>query len=490
MTVVGSDEAAEPTEPAEGHLGRQVRAGLGWSLINSFAGRLVTVLVGLVLARILEPREFGTFAVAFLVMAIVQSMNELGVSVAVVRWESDATRVARTATTVAIGMSVALYAAVLLLAPTIARAVHTPAAAGLLRVLGLGIVIDGVTSIPSAMMARAFMQRERAMADIAGSIPTALLSILLALSGHGAMSLVWGALAGNVVSAALILLLTPNRPWPGWHRDDAAELLRIGLPLAGTSLALLATLNVDYIVVGRTLGTVALGYYLLAFNLSSWPVNLLSVAVRRVAVAGFAKVRGEPLALAEAFRRSLAMLSAVAFLAAGLLSTLAAPLIHVAYGTTWQPSAAPLQMLAILGGMRILFDLGYDFLAAVASTRWLLTIQLVWFVGLVICLPIGARHGGIRGVAIAHCLVAGACIGPLYIVSIIRRGVSFGSIVIALTPPLVAAIVASVVVVVGRRAGWSALKDLLVLGPLATVLFVAIVAAAPEHRTFIRRARA
>ena len=85
------------------------------------------------------------------------------------------------------------------------------------------------------------------------------------------MSLAYGSLAGNVTATALVLVLAPARPLPGWRRDDAVALLRVGLPLAGTSLVLLATLNVDYVVVGRQLGTTALGLYLLAFNLSSWP---------------------------------------------------------------------------------------------------------------------------------------------------------------------------------------------------------------------------
>ena len=81
--------------------------------------------------------------------------------------------------------------------------------------------------------------------------------------------------------------------------------MRVGLPLAGTSLVLLATLNVDYVVVGRQLGTTALVLYLLAFNLSSWPSNLLSIAVRRVAIPGFARLADERAELEPAFVKSL-----------------------------------------------------------------------------------------------------------------------------------------------------------------------------------------
>ena len=486
MTVVGSEDTSDPS-PDGADLARLVRAGFGWSLVNSLAGRLVTILVGLALARILVPKEFGTFAVAFLVLAIVQSMNELGVSVAVLRWPGDASRVARTAATLAIFMSVLLYLGVIVAAPVIASAVRTPGAVSVIRILGIGIVIDGITSIPGAMMARQFMQKRRAIADIAGLIPTSALSIVLALSGFGALSLVWGSLAGNAVSAVLILVLSPSRPMPGWHREDAGALLRIGLPLAGTSLALIATLNVDYIVVGRTLGTVALGYYLLAFNLSSWPVNLLSVAVRRVAIAGFSRVNDDADALVAAFRRSLATLSAMAFLAAVLLATLAEPLIEVAYGTIWEPAAAALEMLAVLGGLRVAYDLTYDLLAAVGLSRRLLVVQLAWLAGLVIALPLGARLGGIRGVGIAHCIVALTVVGPLYLAALVRLGISLRVVGAALLAPAIAVTVSATIILIGRRAGWAPAVEVLVLGPAGALSFLAVVGLAPEHRPIVRR---
>ena len=150
-------------------------------------------------------------------------------------------------------------------------------------------------------MTRAFQQRRRAVADLVALVPSSVVSIVLAAQGHGAMSLAYGSLVGNLTATTLVLVLAPARPLPGWRRNDAAALLRVGLPLAGTSLVLLATMNVDYVVVGRQLGTTALGLYLLAFNLSSWPSNLLSIAVRRVAIPGFARLAGDRAELEQAF---------------------------------------------------------------------------------------------------------------------------------------------------------------------------------------------
>ena len=399
---VGLALAPTPAEPEidpvdRSDLGRQVRGGMRWSLLNSVLLRFLNVAVSIVMARLLVPEDYGLFAVGTVVLMVLQSMNELGTSVAVVRWQGDVTRPARTATTLAYGSSFLLWGTTFLLAPAVADALNAPDATILLRVLSFSVLIDAVSSIPNALLTREFMQRQRAIVDGAGLVLSSAISITLATRGWGAMSLACGALVGNVLCTTLICRLAPAFPRPGWNRTDAEELLRVGLPLAGTSLVFLAILNVDYIVVGRELDPEQLGYYLLAFNLASWPPNILSVAVRRVAVPAFARLADDRDALDRAFARSVSLLGTISLLAAVLLSTLGPELIHVVYRPRWAPAVEALRWLAVLGACRVLIDLAYDALAAVGRTRRLLALQVAWLVTLIPALAIGdpgRRHPG------------------------------------------------------------------------------------------------
>jgi len=476
--------AGEP--PPTTSVRADARRAFGWSLFNSVAGRFVTVFVGLVLARLLAPDEYGTFAVAIVVLAVLQSMNELGVSVAVVRWQGEIRRAARTATTLAMATSSLLYLLVFFGAPIVAEGIGSPGSVTVIRILAVGVLIDGVSSIPGALMARAFQQRRRAIADLVALVPSSTVSIVLAANGHGAVSLAWGALAGNVTATVLVLALAPARPLPGWNHDDAAALLRVGLPLAGTSLVLLATLNVDYVIVGRLLGTTALGLYLLAFNLSSWPSNLLSIAVRRVAIPGFAKIAGDGLALEQAFTRSVRMLAVFGFLLATPLAALAWPAVGLVYGERWQPAAPALAALAVLGGFRILFDLAYDLLAGVGRTRSLLAVQLAWFAGLLVALPIGATVGGIGGVGVAHLVVAVGLVGPLYLAAIARAGIAVRAVLAALAPAAYGAAGCAVVIFAGRQLGWTGWFEMLCLGAAGAGAYVLVVVGHPSGRGVVR----
>ncbi len=128
---VGLVLAPTPAEPEidpvdRSDLGRQVRGGMRWSLLNSVLLRFLNVAVSIVMARLLVPEDYGLYAVGTVVLMVLQSMNELGTSVAVVRWQGDVTRPARTATTLAYGSSFLLWGTTFMLAPAVADAAQRP----------------------------------------------------------------------------------------------------------------------------------------------------------------------------------------------------------------------------------------------------------------------------------------------------------------------------------------------------------------------------
>ena len=131
-------------------------------------------------------------------------------------------------------------------------------------------------------------------------IITVSITIVMAKGGYGAWSLVWGRLIGNLVGGILVVVLTRARVRPGFNKDAAKHLIAFGLPLMGLSLLEFAMLNTDNIVIGRVEGPTALGLYVLAFNLSGWPVNVLSDTVRRVSLVAFSRLRTDPTAVRTA----------------------------------------------------------------------------------------------------------------------------------------------------------------------------------------------
>ena len=430
-----SEAAAQP-------LGTVARRALGWSMLNNVVGRAGTTLMGVVLARILVPEDYGVYAVALVALMALLSVNELGVSLAIIRWPKDVSRIAPTVMTLAVGFSVALWIVTFFAAPLIADALNAPAATAVLRVLTLSILIDALTAVPAALMTRDFMQRERMIVDSAGFVIASATAIGLALAGQGAWSLVWSVLLGNIVNGAFILWYAPRNYRPGFNAPVARELLAFGLPLALASLLVIALLNAGYVVVGAALGPASLGFYLLAFNLSTWPVNMFSTPARRISLPLFSRLHAGETEASAAFAPVCAMLLLVTLPACLLLAVFAEPLIRIVYSDKWLPAAQVLPWLMVLALTRVLGELAYDFLVALGESRANLAVQAVWLVTLIPALLVGVHYDGIRGVAIANAGIAAGVVIPTYAIVLRRAGVSMRIMAAELSRPLAGGLLA------------------------------------------------
>jgi PST family polysaccharide transporter len=369
-----------------------------------------------------------------------------------VRWEGDVRRFAPTVLTLSTLSSTLLYALLFAIAPQLARALGSADATGVLRVLGIAVIIDGISCVPAGMLNRTFAQRRRMLIDTLNFLVSSGLTIGLAVAGFGAMSFAWGSVAGNMVGLVGYGLGAPGLLRPGWDREQAAKLIRYGMPLAGASLLVLLMLNVDSVVVGATLGPVALGLYQIAFNMSGWPVRVVSEVARRVSFAGFSRL-AESGRIAEGFGQSLSVLMTASVPACVLLLTLARPLIYVVYGPRWTLAAGALSFLAMLGLLRVAFELAYDCLVALGRGRSLILVQGWWLAALVPTLIYAARARGIAGVGAGHMLVAGPLVTPLFLWALARAGISPRVVLRACARPFAAGVVMASIALAVQRLG-------------------------------------
>ena len=433
----------------------KVRAGAKWSMLNSIVVRVSNFLVGALLARtVFGPAAWGLYAVSQIVLAVLLSMNELGVSAAIVGWEGDIRSFARTVVTLSLGASTVMYAALYVTAPSIARTLGSPDAAGMLRILSICVIIDALCAVPLALLTREFAQGRRMLVDVFDFVIGASVTVWLAFTGQGVMSFAWGALAGCIAALIVSTLAAPYLVVPGWNTAQARQLLKYGLPLAGASLFALGVLNVDSAIVGATLGPSMLGLYQLAFDISSWPVITISLAVQRVSFAGFSRVADSGKGFADALNRTLALLMALTMPACILLATLAGPLIHAIYGEQWVSAADSLRLLALLGLMRVAFGLFSNCMAAAGRRNILMGIQGLWLAALIPALLVGARLRGINGVSVGHFIVAAALVGPVFLWALSRAGITVRSMAGAcLRPALGGALMAAASLLVIHVAG-------------------------------------
>ena len=242
------------------------------------------------MAHLLTSAGFGIYAIALAATDFVMRIDDGGLVAATVQWRGRVAEMAPTVTTLAALFSMAVYGMFWFAAPLFTNLVGSPAAAPVVRLLTAVILIDGVTALRAGTIMREFQQDKIAKATVAGFVVNAVTAIALARYGAGPYSFALGQLAGAAVTGMLLIILVKVPFRIGFDRAIAARLMRFGTPLAAGLAVEAILLNTDYVVVGRLLGTTALGFYLLAFNISSWVQGVIGTSVRYVSVAGFSRL--------------------------------------------------------------------------------------------------------------------------------------------------------------------------------------------------------
>ena len=431
-----------PGGAAERPLRELVRGGLAWSTVNNVVLRLGGLAIGIVLARLLTPEQFGVYAIALTVQAVLMAVADFGLSADLIR-SRDFERRAPTVATLGAVTGLGLAIAMALAARPVAVALGAADAAGAIVVLSATLFLAGAGVVPYAALQRRFDQRSLFMIGMVDLLISSALTIVLVLLGWGVVSLAIGRLAAQAVTLVLQFVLAHERPRYAVDRTLVGPVLAFGLPVAGANLLSWAVLGADKVVLGRTVGATLLGYYVLAFNVSAWPMTLIGQAVRAVALPLFSRTAQGTKDQTAA--RVITPIWAVSVLGAAMLGAVSTPLVTFVYGSKWAAAGVLLVPLVAFGAMRVLFDLIASYLYARGESRGVLVVQAVWMVVLLGALVVGARTGGALGAAWAHLLVAALVVTPLYLIIARRAGADSGAIVASLWPPVVAGILAALV---------------------------------------------
>ncbi|WP_066942300.1 oligosaccharide flippase family protein [Microtetraspora fusca] len=488
---VTAEPSGESPDGSAGHvaeIGRKAGRGLGWSLLGTLATRAGSFVMGLALARLLSPADFGVYAVALAATQLVMVVKDIGVMAAVVQWRGRLEEVAPTATTLAMISAVTLYGVFWVGAPYFSRLAGSEEAVPVVRLLTAVILIEAVTAVRTAALLRGFQVAKTSRAVLAGFAVNAPVAIALAAHGAGPSSFAWGQVAGAVVTGVSMLGYA-RLPWRmAFDRRTAARLLRFGVPSAAGMALEAALLNVGYVIVGANMGPTWTGLYLMAFNVSSWVPGLVGTAVRSVSISGFSRLaERDPDALSVGVQRSVPILVAAVLPLAVLMGVLARPLIRFLYGDAWIPSAEVLRFLAVLMVARMLTSFALDILNGQGATRSTVWMNLGHAAALVPAVIVGTRLDGIRGAAVGQAAAALVVALPLAALAVRRAGVRLAPMLAALARPLGgAALALGVTLAVAALAGESPLPQL-VLGGGAGVLVYALAVVPMERLKTVSR---
>jgi O-antigen/teichoic acid export membrane protein len=367
-------------------LASQAGRALLWTGAGLLAGRLISFLRFLILARLLTPVDFGLLAIAWVAIEFLLTVTDVGMVTALVQREEVSERHYDTAWTIGLVRALLVAAVIVAGAPLIAGFFGEPRAAGILRVLALGPVLSAAASIKMAELTRHLEFGKLTMIRLPEAATEAAVSIALAPL-LGVWALVAGVLVANLVRLALSYRLAPHWPRVSFSQGAARSLFSFGRWLFVLGILGLAGEALLRAAISRRLGTAELGLFYLAVRLAMLPFTSIEGMIASVGVPVHARLQTDPRRGTRALQTSLVGMLAVLIPGYAVLVVLAGSLVEEVLGPRWAGAAPVIRVLAVAAAIEtmgaactpMLFGLGRPrFVVGLATLKAVLLVAGAW----------------------------------------------------------------------------------------------------------------
>ncbi|MEN6642158.1 MAG: lipopolysaccharide biosynthesis protein [Armatimonadia bacterium] len=325
-----------------------------WKLLSQGSTTALQVITGILLARLLMPKDFGVVSMATMVTGLASVFRDLGLGQALIqRREVEETHLA-SAHWGTMAMGALLTAITFALAPLAGVFFHEPRMVPVLQAISFTFIITPFSTIPTAMLQRKLDFKLQFYAAVSGSLVYGAVGIPMALSGYSHWSLVYALLGSTLATTVTTCLLTRHLPplVPCFRGIKDLWSFGMGVTLSGVFGYIAA--QIDYFVVGRRMDSTALGLYTKAFQLTETPTNAFGRVLTPVLFPSLAALRDDPPRLRETYGRILGLVSFVGFPGMVVLAIVAPEAVPVVLGPRWNGIIVPLQIMTVVGLLKLL----------------------------------------------------------------------------------------------------------------------------------------
>lgn len=348
-----------------------------WSFVDNMASQGSNFIIGIVLARLLVPRDFGLIGMITIFIAISQSFIDSGFSQALIQ-KKDCTQ-ADYSTVFYFNLIVGIifYLLMFFTAGTISAFFKEPQLKLIVQVLGINLIINAFTIIQLTQLTKRIDFKLQTRISILAAIGSGIISIVMALKGFG----VWSLVAKSVSQYALksFLLWFWNGWKPSWLFDKKSfrEMYAFGSKLLISGLIDTTFKNIYYLVIGKYFSAIELGYYTRADQFQSLPSQNLTGVIQRVSYPVLASIQNDTVKLKSAYQKLIKSTMFFSFILMIGLATVAKPLILVLIGVKWLPSVIYLQLLCFAGMLYPLHALNLNMLNVQGRSDLFLRLEII-----------------------------------------------------------------------------------------------------------------
>lgn len=320
-------------------------AGMSWSAIDSIASQGITFLVGLVLARLLSPAEYGLIGMITIFISISNTIVDSGFSNALIRKKDVYDEDYSTTFVFNIALSILMYVILFVCSPLIADFFHQEQLTILTRVLGVVVIINSIAIVQRTKLIKNIDFKRQAKISVISSVISGIVGIGLALLGYGVWALVAQQISRQLVNAVGLWVSARWVPSVKFSVQSFKYQFNFGWKLLISQLLSTIWNEASHIVIGRCYSSAALGQFTRAHQFSSLFSTNLTAIIQRVSFPVLSTIQDDDERLKHNYRKLIKTSMFLSFVGMLALAACAKPLIFVLIGEKWAIAAEYLPLL-------------------------------------------------------------------------------------------------------------------------------------------------
>ena len=351
--------------------------GLSWSLLDSILNQGITFLVGIVLARLLSPSEYGLIGIITIFITVFNAIVDSGFSQAVIRKadanDDDYNTMFITNTL----MSVVMFLALFFCAPFISTFFERPELTALTRVMGVVIIINALTITQNTILVKLIDFKTKTKASFISGVLSGSIGIYLAYLGTGVWALVWQQISKHIIFT--VCLWVYNKWWPKlrFSIESFRYMWGYGWKLLASTL-LDTTWNQFYqVVVGKCYAPATLGQYTRSKEYASLFSSNLQSVIGRVSFPVLAEIQNDKDRMKSVYRRIIKLTMFVTAICMFSLGAVAEPLIYTLIGPKWEMAASFLPLICISMSLYPLHAINLNMLKVQGRSDLFLKLEII-----------------------------------------------------------------------------------------------------------------
>jgi teichuronic acid exporter len=377
------------------NLRQKAAKGIYWSFIDQFSSQGIGFLLGVILARILSPSDYGVIVMLEIFTAIANSFIDSGFGTALVQKADRTETDFSTVFIFNIAVSLFFYLLLFFTSPLIASFYKSPQLETITKIVALNFIINALMIIPRTILIIKVDFKTQTKISIISVLVSGTIGIAMAYSGFGVWALVIQGLVATSTQAILFVYFIRWKPTFVFSKTAFSQLFGFGSKLLASGLLDTVYKNIYSLVIGKKFLAADLGFYSRAKQLQSLPAQNITSILQRVTFPIFCSIQHDNKRLIEAYRKLIRMAAFIVFPLMFLLVLVAKPLVILLLTEKWLPSVGLFQILCFAGMWYPIHAINLNILEASGRSDLFLRLE-IWkkvlgVLVLIITIPMGLK---------------------------------------------------------------------------------------------------